>query len=119
MIQVTFRADTPAKHGGLVRVTCKGEATNLTTARLTSLCDLAFRLNRFTGVHWELRGDSLTRTLRYEKTVHRIEVGISPPSIHEKAEAFLTLVECLGGRLYDADKRKRAGLLPVDLTGRR
>lgn len=47
-----------------------------------------------------------------QKAAIRVCVDVSPPTAHEKAEAFLTLVEWLENTLHNPEKRVLAGLPP-------
>ena len=49
----------------------------------------------------------------YQKAAIKVMFTVEPPSAHEKAEAFLTLVGWLDDKLHDTEKRARLGLPPT------
>ena len=112
-VTLVYRTTTPYKRGGfryVERKELQGAYSvdgRFTSRRLMSLCDLAFRLNPCIGMEWidcpEARGN-------IRKSAIRIQITVTPPSAHEKAEAYLTLMDWLDDKLYDTEKRARFGL---------
>ena len=135
LVRVAYRGRTPTKRG-YMRKTSQGSGPHpnsplhpFVSGRLQSLCDLAFRLNTFTGVSWTLR-THLVRRLdafkgptyvpqpqppnrlgNFDHRVHTIEVIVQPPSAHERAESLLLLNDWLTGKVSDA---RRLELLGID-----
>lgn len=106
---VVYRAATEEKRGGFLYVERKGAYSleRYISPRLTVLCELAYRLNAFRGMRWiECPGKSGA----LQKQAIRIRVSLQPPSAHEKADALLTLMDWLEGRLRSPHKLLLAGI---------
>ena len=115
-VTVVYRAQTPTKRAYMVRIARGGEndyAKSVTErlGRLQSLCDLALRLNTFTGVKWETWEENPNRLGHFMKTVRQARIEVQPPSAHERAEALLSLSDWLQGK---AREEKRLLLLGVE-----
>src|SRR5205085_3363500 len=93
-VTIVFRASTPHKRGGFQYVEREDDDDfeRLTSRRLMCLGDLAFRLNACTGMKWIDRTGVRNNV---QKQVERVRVVVEPPTAHEKAEAFLMLVDWL------------------------
>ncbi len=79
-VTIVYRATLNQERGGfqfLYRM-IDGERKKFTADRMVLLCELAFRLNPFTGMDW--------------RRAQRLEIKIAPPTAHEKAEACSELV---------------------------
>lgn len=119
-IKVTYRAKTPTKRAYMMKTTRKQDTTYgyvhwtpFVSGRLQSLCDLALRLNTFTGVAYETRhtnNNVHNRLGHFARRVHNIEVIVSPPSRHEQAELLLMLNDWLEGKVRPAKQRRLLGL---------
>jgi len=133
---VTFRAGVEEKRGGFLYVECfdQDEWVRYTSRRLMILHEMAFRWNAFTGKKWinlSPKGFKLDcpRTVlnpvslrwsepsdwdgpKMQRAAVHIRIDVEPPTAHEKAEAFLELVDWLEDKLYDPEKRAQFGLLP-------
>ena len=116
-VTVTYRAQTPIKRAYMMKAIqgdeddYYGETITERPGRLQSLCDLALRLNTFTGVKWETWVDEPNRLGHYQKQVQQVRVTVQPPSAHERAEALLSLSDWLEGKVREA---KRLRLLGVE-----
>lgn len=111
-VQVIYRAALPDRRGGLTKIFQAGGHIN--SGRLTSLCDLAFRLNKFTGLDWikmqviaSYSRNGVTYRDHYQKKIGRLIVNVGVPSMHERADAYLTLLTWLSERLHDKEKFNR------------
>ena len=115
-VTVTYRAQTPTKRAYMMQVSRGGEDEYYgehimeSLGRLQSLCDLALRLNTFTGVKWETWLDTPNRLGHYQKTVRQIRVEVRPPSAHERAESLLSLSDWLTGKVRDEKRLHLLGL---------
>lgn len=109
-----YRATSEWRRGGFVYVE-RGdsyEGDHYISRRLMALGDLIFRLNPCIGTDWFDRSSSYTSHRQLQKSALRVKVEIEPPSAHEKAEAYLDLLDWLEDKLHDPEKRARFGLAP-------
>jgi hypothetical protein len=106
-VRIFYFAAQPGKRGGLQAVIRNREV--IQSRRLMSLCDLAFRLNQFTGLRWQVMRNNgpANRQSHFAKTLDKVMIELSPPSMHERADAMLTLIDWLDAQLHDEDKKKR------------
>ena len=107
-VTVTYRAKTPNKRGGMTRIEQKNASP--AQGRITSLCDLAARLNTFTGIEWKSRVPNPNRLAHWEKQIHRVRVVAHPPSAHERAESLLILAEWLEGKVREPKRLRLLGI---------
>ena len=107
-VTITYRAQTPTKRAGMTRLD-QGKSP-LINGRITSLCDLALRVNTFTGVEWKSRIPATTRLSDWEKHIHKVRVTVHPPSAHERAESLLVLADWLEGKVREAKRLRLLGI---------
>ena len=107
-VTITYRAQTPTKRAGMTRIE-QGKSP-FVNGRITSLCDLALRLNTFTGVEWKPRIPGTIRLSDWEKHVHKVRVTVHPPSAHERAESLLVLADWLEGKVREARRLRLLGI---------
>ncbi len=107
-VTITYRAQTPRKRAGMTRAQ-QGKA-QLTRGRVTSLCDLALRLNTFVGIEWEPNQPEPKRLGHFEKRVHKVSVTAHPPSAHERAESLLILADWLEGKVREEKRLRLLGI---------
>ena len=110
-VTAVFRATIPGKRGGFLYAEREFEERYI-SRRVVALCELAFRLNWFVGMRWI---DHPCSPFDVQRAAERVRIMVEPPSAHERAEAFLTLVDWLDDKLYDPAKRSLAGL-PLRIT---
>jgi len=117
-VMVYYRAATDLKRGGFLFI-IRGDdrydpqgCVNFhhITRRLTSLCELAFRLNSCAGTRWSEHWGRSSDGMEMQIEALRFQVTVEPPSAHDKAEALLTLEEWLDDKLHDPKKRALAGI---------
>lgn len=115
-VTVVYRAETPTKRAYMMKVKRGGnedyfaESVTERLGRLQSLCDLALRLNTFTGVKWEEWDETPNRLGHFFKEVRQVRVEIQPPSAHERAESLLMLNDWLEGKVREEKKFRLLGL---------
>ena len=107
-ITVIYRAKTPTKRGYMQAVLQEEES--VVSGRLQSLCDLALRLNTFTGLQHQSGKDNDNRLRSFHKKVHQIEVAVPPPSAHECAESLLMLNDWLMDKVRPEKRERLLGL---------
>lgn len=107
-ITITYRAQTPLKRAGMTRA--EQGKTRITPGRVTSLCDLALRLNTFVGVEWKPRVENPNRLGHFEKQIHKVRVTVHPPSAHERAESLLILADWLEGKVREPKRLRLLGV---------
>lgn len=83
------------------------------TPRMTSLGELAIRLNPFIGERWVSPSSHLDLK---QREPCRLRITVEPPSAHDRAEALRTLLEMLDDKLHDPQKRVHAGLPPYPFS---
>ena len=116
-VTIVYRAQTPNKRAYMMKAlrgdedSYYDETVTERPGRLQSLCDLALRLNTFTGVKWETWVDAPNRLGHYQKQVQQARITVQPPSAHERAEALLSLSDWLEGKVRE---EKRLRLLGVE-----
>ena len=107
-VTITYRAQTPRKRAGMT-LAQQGK-TRLTLGRVTSLCDLALRLNTFVGIEWKANQPEPNRLGHFEKRVHKVTVTAHPPSAHERAESLLILADWLQGKVREEKRLRLLGI---------
>jgi hypothetical protein len=114
-VTAVFKSSIDGKRGGFLKVTRDEEYDQhlVISPRIVALSELAYRLNSFSGVRWAA---DFGGTRRKQKSAMRLKIRVEPPSAHEKAEAYLTLIDWLDDKLYDSEKRARCGLPPCAHT---
>ena len=116
-VTVTYRAQTPTKRAYMMKVEREqgqnyySERIMENLGRLQSLCDLALRLNTFTGVKWTTWVEKPNRLGHFMKEVQQVQIEVHPPSAHERAESLLSLSDWLEGKVCE---EKRLRLLGVE-----
>ena len=107
-LTITYRAQTPTKRAGTTRIV--QAKAQITSGRITSLCDLALRLNTFGGVEWKPLVPSSKRLGHWEKDVSKVRVTVHPPSAHERAESLLILGDWLEGKVREEKRLRLLGI---------
>lgn len=113
-VVVVYRAELEGRRGGLQQIE-RGDAydgDHYTGRRAIALCELAFRLNPFTGTDWMDRSSSYHNHRQLQCSALRLKVEIDAPTGHETAEAFALLQDWLADRVHDPEKRSRFDLPP-------
>ena len=108
-IVVVYRAEMKGKRGCFLHVErgTRYQGDRYTSRRLMTLCELAFRLNPCTGTEWYDRSSSYSNHRQLQESALRLKIEIDTPTAHEKAEAYLTLLDWIEDKLHDPGKRAR------------
>jgi len=111
-IVVVYRAEMKGRRGCFLHVErgTRYQGDRYTSRRLMTLCELAFRLNPCTGTEWYDRSSSYSNHRQLQESALRLKIEIETPTAHEKAEAYLTLLDWIEDKLHDPAKRARCGL---------
>ena len=114
-VRVMYRARTPQRRGCLKRVDRPYEES-VASGRLHSLCDLAHRLNMFTGVEYKAWAEEPNRRGHFQKDIRQIIFKVPPPSRHEQAESLLIVGDWLEGKVRPDKRLRLLGLEASDLS---
>jgi len=117
-IVAVYKAEVKGKRGCFLHVErgSRYEGDRYTSRRMRTLCELAFRLNTFTGTEWYNRSSSYNEHRQLQESALRLRVEIDTPTAHEKAEAYLMLQDWIDEKLHDPETRARCSVLPTSLS---